>query len=215
MATFTAPTTPIAVAPAGACCAAGGCATLPLLPLLILVPFVLAALFADVIAPYDPTAAGAGAKIFDAAVLDGGRQLRDTCSAPISGPRHPEPADLRRPHLAAGGADGTLVAGGIGTMLGHPRRLSRRLGGPGHHAPHRRLAGPAVAGLRDLSGHACVGPSMWNIVLILALVYWTRYARVMRGEVLSLREREFVRLAEIAGVSQRARDPAPHPAQRA
>jgi peptide/nickel transport system permease protein len=43
---------------------------------------------------------------------------------------------------------------------------------------------------------------MWNIVIILGAVYWTRYARVIRGEVLSLREREFVRLAEIAGASR-------------
>jgi len=47
-----------------------------------------------------------------------------------------------------------------------------------------------------------LGPSMWNIVVILGAVYWTRYARVIRGEVLSLREREFVKLAEIAGGSR-------------
>jgi len=47
-----------------------------------------------------------------------------------------------------------------------------------------------------------VGPSMWNIIIILGLVYWTRYTRVIRGEVLSLREREFVKLAEIAGGSR-------------
>ena len=47
-----------------------------------------------------------------------------------------------------------------------------------------------------------VGPSMWNIIIILGAVYWTRYARVIRGEVLSLREREFVKLAEIAGASR-------------
>jgi peptide/nickel transport system permease protein len=47
-----------------------------------------------------------------------------------------------------------------------------------------------------------VGPSMWNIVIILGAVYWTRYARVIRGEVLSLREREFIKLAEIAGASR-------------
>src|SRR5204863_473845 len=46
-----------------------------------------------------------------------------------------------------------------------------------------------------------VGPSMWNIIVILGAVYWTRYARVIRGEVLSLREREFVKLSEIAGAS--------------
>ncbi len=40
---------------------------------------------------------------------------------------------------------------------------------------------------------------MWNIVIILGITYWTRYARVIRGEVLSLKEREFVRLANVAG----------------
>ena len=43
---------------------------------------------------------------------------------------------------------------------------------------------------------------MWNIVIILGLIYWTRYARVIRGEVLSLKEREFVRLAIVAGCSK-------------
>src|SRR2546422_177836 len=47
-----------------------------------------------------------------------------------------------------------------------------------------------------------VAPSRWNIIVILGPVYWTRYARVIRGEVLTLREREFVKLAEIAGASK-------------
>ena len=50
---------------------------------------------------------------------------------------------------------------------------------------------------------AVVGPSEMNIVIILAAVYWTRYARVIRGEVLSLKERDFVRLAIVAGCSKR------------
>ena len=45
-------------------------------------------------------------------------------------------------------------------------------------------------------------PSMWNIVIILALVFWSRYARLVRGEVLSLRERDFVRLAEVTGAGK-------------
>jgi peptide/nickel transport system permease protein len=49
---------------------------------------------------------------------------------------------------------------------------------------------------------AILGPSEMNIVIILTLVYWTRYARVIRGEVLSLKEREFVRLAIVAGCSK-------------
>jgi peptide/nickel transport system permease protein len=46
------------------------------------------------------------------------------------------------------------------------------------------------------------GPGVWNVVLILALVFWSRYSRAVRGEVLALRERDFVRLAEINGISK-------------
>src|SRR5262245_63996321 len=45
-------------------------------------------------------------------------------------------------------------------------------------------------------------PGKWNIILILGLVYWTRYARVIRGEVLSLKEQDYVRLATVAGCSR-------------
>ncbi len=44
-----------------------------------------------------------------------------------------------------------------------------------------------------------VGPGVFNIVIIMSLVYWTRYARVTRGETLSLKMRDFVHLAKIAG----------------
>ena len=50
---------------------------------------------------------------------------------------------------------------------------------------------------------AVIGPSETNIIIILGAVYWTRYARVIRGEVLSLKERDFVRLAIVAGCSKR------------
>jgi len=45
------------------------------------------------------------------------------------------------------------------------------------------------------------GPSFGNVVLILVLILWARYARQVRGEVLSVRERDFVALARIAGCS--------------
>lgn len=46
------------------------------------------------------------------------------------------------------------------------------------------------------------GPGLWNVVLILALVFWSRYSRAVRGEVLAIRERDFVKLAEINGVGK-------------
>ncbi len=173
---------------------------LPILPLTILVPFVLVALFANLIAPYDPTEPIPGAKIFEppfwidganpAAWLGTDFQGRDVLSRLIYG---------ARVSLIVG-VTGTIVAGGIGTTLGI---LSGYLGGWVDQVIMRVtdawLALPGLVFAIFLA--TMVGPSMWNIVIILGAVYWTRYARVIRGEVLSLREREFVKLAEIAGAS--------------
>ena len=173
---------------------------LPLLPLAILVPFVLLAVFADYIAPYDPTEPLAGFKIFTPpAWMQGGDmrallgtdfQGRDIVSRLICG---------ARVSLIVG-VMGTVVAGGIGTFFGI---LSGYLGGWVDQVVMRLtdawLALPALVFAIFLA--TMLGPSMWNIVIILGAVYWTRYARVIRGEVLSLREREFVKLAEIAGAS--------------
>jgi peptide/nickel transport system permease protein len=173
---------------------------LPFLPLLILVPFPLAAIFAPFVAPYDPTEPIAGAKMFEppfwmdggstAALLGTDFQGRDVLSRLIFGARVSLIVGLM----------GTVVAGGLGTALGI---LSGYLGGWWDQCIMRLtdawLALPALVFAIFLA--TVVGPSMWNIVIILGLVYWTRYARVIRGEVLSLREREFVQLAEIAGAS--------------
>ena len=42
---------------------------------------------------------------------------------------------------------------------------------------------------------------IWALALVLALVTWTSLARLVRGEVLSLREREFVSAARAIGTS--------------
>jgi ABC-type dipeptide/oligopeptide/nickel transport system permease subunit len=86
---------------------------LPLLPLAILVPFVLIAVFANVIAPYDPTEPIPGAKIFEPpfwaeggsarALLGTDFQSRDVLSRLIFG---------ARVSLIVG-VMGTIVAGGI------------------------------------------------------------------------------------------------------
>jgi peptide/nickel transport system permease protein len=46
-----------------------------------------------------------------------------------------------------------------------------------------------------------LGPSLQNVVVSLGLVLWARYARIIRGEVLSVKERDFVALARVAGSS--------------
>lgn len=46
---------------------------------------------------------------------------------------------------------------------------------------------------------AVLGPSLPNLIIILAVGGWTRYARVIRGEVLRLKEIDFVAAAKLAG----------------
>jgi peptide/nickel transport system permease protein len=173
----------------------------PILPLAILVPFLLTAALANVIAPYDPTEPIPGAKIFEPpfwssggnghALLGTDYQGRDVLSRLIFG---------ARVSLVVG-VVGTIVAGSIGTTLG---MLAGYIGGWVDQLIMRVtdawLALPAIVFAIFLA--TMVGPSMWNIIIILGSVYWTRYARVIRGEVLSLREREFVKLAEISGASR-------------
>ena len=46
-----------------------------------------------------------------------------------------------------------------------------------------------------------LGAGMENIILAVAVTVWARFARMIRGEVLSIKELDFVVLARIAGVS--------------
>jgi peptide/nickel transport system permease protein len=45
------------------------------------------------------------------------------------------------------------------------------------------------------------GQSTWTIVLVLAAIFWMYNARIVRGQVLSLKEKEFVEAARAAGAS--------------
>ena len=94
---------------------------------------------------------------------------------------------------------GALFAGAIGTLLGV---LAGYLGTWWDQIIMRItdawLTLPSLVFAILLS--SVRGPGLWNVVLILALVFWSRYSRAVRGEVLALRERDFVKLAEINGI---------------
>jgi peptide/nickel transport system permease protein len=173
----------------------------PWIPTIIIAVIALAAIFADVLAPYNPEIGVLGDRFRPPAWQAGGSEAhllgtdhvgRDVLSRLIFGARV----------SMVVGFTAVIVAGLIGTTLGI---LSGYLGGWVDQVIMRItdtwLALPALTFAIFLA--AVVGPSMWNIVIILAAVYWTRYARVIRGEVLSLRERDFVRLAIVAGCSKK------------
>ncbi len=96
---------------------------------------------------------------------------------------------------------GTLIAGAIGTCMGV---MAGYMGTWWDQIIMRItdawLTLPSLVFAILLS--SVRGPGLGNVVLILALVFWSRYARAVRGEVLAIRERDFVKLAEINGVSK-------------
>jgi peptide/nickel transport system permease protein len=174
---------------------------LPVIPILILVTLALVAVFAESIAPYNPEIGVLADRFHPPAWIAGGSAAhllgtdhigRDVLSRLIFGAR----VSLVVGFMAV------IVAGVLGTVLGI---LAGYLGGWVDQVVMRVtdawLALPALTFAIFLA--AIVGPSQWNIVIILGAVYWTRYARVIRGEVLSLKERDFVRLAIVAGCAKR------------
>ena len=173
----------------------------PVVPVAILAAIALVAIFANVLAPYDPEIGTLTARFRPPAWQVGGS------SEHLLGTDHVGRDVLSRLIFGARvsmvvGFTAVVVAGVIGTWLGI---LSGYLGGWVDQVIMRItdtwLALPALTFAIFLA--AIVGPSEMNIVIILGAVYWTRYARVIRGEVLSLKEREFVRLAIVAGCSTR------------
>jgi peptide/nickel transport system permease protein len=173
----------------------------PVLPTFILVGIAFVAVFANALAPHDPEIGSLAARFRPPAWQAGGSMEfllgtdhlgRDVLSRLIFGARV----------SMVVGFTAVIFAGVVGTVLGI---VSGFLGGWVDQVIMRVtdtwLALPALTFAIFLA--AIVGPSEMNIVIILGLVYWTRYARVIRGEVLSLKEREFVKLAIVAGCSKR------------
>jgi peptide/nickel transport system permease protein len=172
----------------------------PMIPVVILACIALTAVFADFLAPHNPEVGALTARFHPPFWQTGGTtehllgtdQLgRDVLSRLIFGARVSMVVSFTA----------VIFAGVVGTTLGI---LAGYLGGWVDQVIMRItdawLALPALTFAIFLA--AIVGPSEMNIVIILGLVYWTRYARIVRGEVLSLKEREFVRLAIVAGCSK-------------
>ena len=188
----------------------------PVIPLLMLGVLTAMAILAPIVAPHSK--------------LDPVKPLRGQCLAKFNMPDCPY-VDNAPPFWAAGGTldtplgtdslgrdvlsrlmhgarislivalTGTLFAGAIGTILGV------RAGDMGRwwdeiimRITDAWLTLPSLVFAILLS--SVREPSLWNVVLILGLVFWSRYSRAVRGEVLTLRERDFVKLAEINGIDK-------------
>ena len=91
------------------------------------------------------------------------------------------------------------LAGTFGTLLG---ALAGAVGGKADSALMRAidvfLAFPGI--LLAIALVAVLGPALEHVVLALVVIGWVGYARLARGQVLQLREQEFVLAAKSAGV---------------
>lgn len=170
-----------------------------MLPLLILVTFGGLGALADAVAPHPPNAISLRSRLLPPFWQDGGalahplgtdRLGRDIASRIIHGARVSMAAGLAA--VAVGGVIGAL----LGLVSGYYGRWADTLI---MRATDAMLSLPII--LIALLFAVVFGPSFRNLVLVLGLVMWARFARLVRGEVLAWKEREFVALARVAGCS--------------
>jgi len=164
-----------------------------LVGLAIVVALVVVAVFAPWIAPYSPTKINLRERLKPPSVAhpfgtdDAGR---DILSRVIYGSR----VTLRICVLVVG------LTLGIGTLLG---LISGYFGGWVDEVLMRVsdvfLAFPAL--ILAMAIAAALGPSLENAIVAMVAIWWPRYARVTRGQVLSIREIDFVAAARAAGAS--------------
>ena len=153
--------------------------------------FVVLAVAAPLIAPHDPTAFDAVAKFTPpgAGNLFGTDDAgRDILSRVIYGTRYSLAAAVAILAFAAvvGTAVG-LVAGYVGGWLDEV--LMR--------VTDMFLAFPAL--ILAMAAAAALGPSLFNAAVATGVVWWPWYARLVRGQVLQLKNEPFVAAARVAG----------------
>lgn len=163
--------------------------------LLIVLLLTLAAIFAPLLAPHDPT------------VIDPLRSLEGSSRDHLLGTDELGRDLLSRLLLGARWSLGiaalaTLAVMVVGTLIG---LVAGYLGGWVDGVVMRVV--DSLLALPDLLLYLAIigtlGPGIRNVFIALVFISWARYARVMRGLVLSVRERDFVRASRSLGAGDR------------
>ena len=167
---------------------------------------VLIALFAPLLAPHDP------AEQFRDGLTPGGQPIASTLLTERSS-RFLLGTDSNGRDLLSRilyGARVSLIIGvlantlavTIGTLVG---AVAAFVGNPLESILMRftevMMAFPTL--LLAMALVAILKPSMWIIIVVIGLVYWTWIARVVYGQVLSVRELDFVTAARALGAARR------------
>jgi peptide/nickel transport system permease protein len=165
--------------------------------MLVVLGVLLAAAFAPLVAPFDPLE------------QDIGQRLREPGWQDAQGRVHPLGTDhLGRDILSrivfgsrialVVGLAAVVISGLLGMLIG---LLAGYFGGRVDDFLMRladiQLAFPFI--LLAIAVIGVLGPSLRNIIIVIGVSSWVVYARVVRGEVLSIREREYVQAAIALG----------------
>ena len=177
----------------------GGLKGAPIIPLSIIVVFVFAAVFADLITFHDAYKVSLPDRLIPPFWQNGGSLShplgtdplgRDVLVRIIYGTR--VSIIIAGAALTIGGGFGTLVGLTAGFYGGKVDTLLMRMA-------DITLAFPLI--LFAILMVMVIGPSMMNVIVAISLVLWARYARVIRGEVLGLMQRDFIARARVSGAS--------------
>lgn len=163
--------------------------------LAILLAMVVAALLAPLLAPYDPNGFNSAAKFLPPSVhhLFGTDDVgRDLFSRVLYGARYSLTAGVAV--LACAALIGTAIGLVAGYGGGRTDEVLMRF-------TDMFLAFPALVLAMCVS--AALGPSLLNATIAIAIVWWPWYARLVRGQVLQLKNEPFVAAARLAGASRR------------
>jgi peptide/nickel transport system permease protein len=172
----------------------------PIIPIVILSTFFILGAFGQFIAPYPPNKTSFADALSPPYGFEGGSaehllgtdQLgRDYLSRMIVGASISLQVGIITVFVA--GMVGSVVACFTGFMGGKWDLILMRLLDIVQSMPILVVA---------LALAAILGPSKWNLIIILCLVAWAWYARILRAEVLKLKENDFIELAVVAGVSR-------------
>ena len=169
------------------------------LPLSIGLVFLLSGALADVLAPHDPSFVNLAARlvppVFDGGTWDHPLGTDDVGRDILSRLMHGARISLIVVAIVLPSAAlvGTLVGMTSGWMGGRTGQILMRI-------VDVQLALPAIL-FAVLLG-SIFGPSLRNVIIILLIWTWSGYARLVRAEVLSLRERDFTTASRALGAGQ-------------
>ena len=165
----------------------------------VLLLVILSSLLAGVLSPYDPAKMDLMEKLIPPAWCNGGSVAhplgtdslgRDVLTRCLFGARI----------SLLVGVFSVVVAGAIGTVLGlisgyyggWADRIIMRIADAFHAIPRILLA---------LVVLFVMGPSVLTLILVIGVTNWVSYARLIRGEVLILKEKEFIKASRTIGTS--------------